>query len=74
MSVFDGNVNGFGPASATAFSLTPALTSNGTLDFAVGAGAGGNSLFDSTGLSGTMTVIPAEDCPDPMLHFQYVHR
>lgn len=58
VSVFDSVVNGFGPTSATPFNLTLTLNANDILDFAVGAGPGGNYFFDSTGLSAAVNNIP----------------
>ncbi len=54
VAVFDGAVNGYGPASAVPYDVVVQLVAGDTVDFAVGIGTDFNSAFDSTGLAGTI--------------------
>ena len=60
VSIFDGNVNGFGPNTGPSFSLTRALSVDDTLDFAVGFGANGDFFRDATALAAHIapTAVP----------------
>ncbi len=54
-SVFDGNVNGFGPGSGPTFSTNLTLNAGDTVDFDVGVGQDGSFAYDMTGLDATIT-------------------
>lgn len=56
---FDSPVTGFGPASAVFFDLTLTLGVADTVDFAVGYGADLTYFNDSTGLAGSVSLVPA---------------
>jgi hypothetical protein len=58
VQVFAGAVNGFGPGTGPSFNTTASLGEGGYLDFAVGFGANGDFLYDSTGLSAQITMVP----------------
>jgi hypothetical protein len=51
VSIFNGAVNGFGPASATNFAAQLMLAAGDRVDFAVGYGADGTDNYDSTGFA-----------------------
>ncbi len=51
------------------FSLTESLNAGDHIDFAVGFGADGNYLFDSTGLSGSITPLNQASVPEPATLF-----
>jgi hypothetical protein len=55
VSPFDGAVNGFGPSSDQSFATSLSLQVGDHLDFAVGDGADGSFLNDSTGLEATIS-------------------
>jgi hypothetical protein len=55
-SIFDGAVADFGTSHS--FNITIALASGSHLDFAVGFGSNQNYLYDSTGLTATITQVP----------------
>jgi hypothetical protein len=57
ISVFNGNVSGFGTPSNVPFSLTLTVNPGDNLDFAVGYG-NGNHNADSTGLTANWSVVP----------------
>ena len=54
-SVFDGDVNGYGPGTGPSFNQTVVLGAGDTLDFAVGYGTDGNYFDDTTALSADVT-------------------
>jgi N-acetylneuraminic acid mutarotase len=54
-SIFDGQVNGFGPGTGPAFDLAVSLNAGDHVDFVVGYGLDGNYSSDSTGLSVEIT-------------------
>ena len=56
ISLFDQQITGFHVPRS--FSTTLTLAQGGTVDFAVGYGANGNFLEDSTGVSATIAVVP----------------
>lgn len=56
LSIFDGIVNGFGAGSGPSFATTLSLVAGDRVDFAVDFGPNGGYLFDSTGVSATLTV------------------
>ena len=62
VSVFDGEVTGFGPGTGPSFDTTLTLGTGGVLDFAVGFGSDNNFFFDATGLSAQIAVVPV---PEP---------
>ena len=55
-SIFDGVVADFGTSHS--FNITMALAGGSHLDFAVGFGSNQNYLYDSTGLTATITQVP----------------
>lgn len=55
-SIFDDTVSDFSVNHA--FNTTVTLAAGAQLDFAVGFGSNGNYLYDSTGLSGLITLVP----------------
>ena len=55
-AIFNGSVNGFG--SGPSFATTLTLKAGDTVDFAVGFGSNGNYLFDSTGITATLSSVP----------------
>jgi hypothetical protein len=55
LAVFNGSINSVG--ETVPFSLTLAVTTGQTIDFAVGVG-NGDYFFDSTGLKATITAVP----------------
>ena len=59
-SLFSNNVSAFG--AGPAFSVTPTLNAGDTIDFAVGYGADGNYLNDSTGLNASINQGAAAAC------------
>ncbi len=56
VSLFNGVVNGFG--SGPTFSNILSLSVGDKIDFSVGYGSNGTNLFDTTGLTATLTVVP----------------
>jgi hypothetical protein len=63
VSVFVGDVTGFGPSSDQSFGGSLTLNAGDTLDFAVGFGNNGNFIGDTTGLDVTLTTASA--APEP---------
>jgi hypothetical protein len=58
ISLFSGEVTGFGPTSdVVAPNMVLQLAAGDTIDFAVGFGTDGNFFFDTTGLSATITNV-----------------
>lgn len=55
-SIFDGVVADFGTSQS--FNITTALAAGSFLDFAVGFGSNQTYLYDSTGLTATITQVP----------------
>jgi hypothetical protein len=55
VALFNGEVNGFGPASDQSFESSLDLHVGDRLDFAVGVGSNGSFLNDSTGLDATIS-------------------
>lgn len=62
-SLFSDNINSYLVPSK--FSLVESLSAGDTIDFAVGYGADGNYLFDSTGLAGSITTTTESAVPEP---------
>jgi hypothetical protein len=58
VSVFDGQVTGFGPGAGTSFDLRVTLSAGDHLDFAVGYGTNRNFYNDSTALSAQIVASP----------------
>jgi hypothetical protein len=58
ISIFDGNVSGFGPSTGPSFSLIRELTPTDELFFAVGFGSNGSVFNDSTALSAHISQVP----------------
>jgi hypothetical protein len=56
MSVFDGLVDGY--QTGPSFGATLTLRAGDTVDFAVGYGTNGNYLYDTTGLTATLSSVP----------------
>jgi hypothetical protein len=54
------------------FSLTESLNVGDHIDFAVGFGTDGNYLYDSTGLSGSITPLSQTSVPEPATLFLLV--
>jgi hypothetical protein len=57
-SIFDGNVNGFGPGSGPSFNTILNLAVGDRVEFAVGFGSDGNFNFDQTGISAHISTVP----------------
>jgi hypothetical protein len=57
-SIFNGNVDGFGPGSGPSFTTTLTLHAGDTIDFAVGDGTHGTYNNDSTGITATLSSVP----------------
>jgi hypothetical protein len=57
-SIFDGNVNGFGPGSGPSFTTTLTLAVGDRVDFAVGFGTDGGPNNDATGISAQLSAVP----------------
>jgi PEP-CTERM motif len=57
-SIFNGNVDGYGPGSGPSFTTTLTLHAGDTVDFAIGYGADGNYFNDSTGITATLSSVP----------------
>jgi hypothetical protein len=57
-SIFNGIVDGFGAGSGPSFTTTLTLQKGDIVDFAVGYGTNQNYLFDSTGITATLSSVP----------------
>ncbi len=56
VSIFDGDVNAYGPGPS--FSTTQSLLAGDTIDFVVGRGSNGTYNYDSTGLAADIRPVP----------------
>ena len=66
-SLFSDNIGSYDVPST--FSLLESLSSGDTIDFAVGYGVDGSYLYDSTGLSGSITQESLTPIPEPATLF-----
>jgi hypothetical protein len=57
VSIFDGEVSGFGAGSGPSFQTIVYVSAGDTIDFAVGDGVDGNFYFDSTGIDAAIIYL-----------------
>jgi hypothetical protein len=70
VSVFDGEVTGFGPGTGPSFYIQVTLGAGEHVDFAVGYGTNGNFYNDSTGLSAQIVSVSRPSPITPLLSIQ----